>query len=144
MRAAFRWLTSILFIAIVVQVGLAGYGAFNAIHKADHVSVSKKTIEHGFDAHAALGTLIVVVMLLLLIAAVAAKAGPLAVRLAGVLLALGVLQAILGAVSTSAPAVGFLHTVNALAIYAISGLLAHRAWTAERRARAVVVPTPAA
>jgi hypothetical protein len=35
MRQAFKVLTSLLFVAVVVQVGFAGYGAFNAIDKAD-------------------------------------------------------------------------------------------------------------
>lgn len=30
----FRWLAAVLFIAVVVQVGLAGYGAFHAVHAA--------------------------------------------------------------------------------------------------------------
>jgi hypothetical protein len=34
---------------------------------------------------------------------------------------------------SSVPALGFLHAVNALAIFALSGLLAHRAWTQARR-----------
>jgi hypothetical protein len=45
MRVAFRWLTTLLFAAIVAQVALAAYGAFAAVHKAEHASVSQKTIE---------------------------------------------------------------------------------------------------
>ena len=131
MRAAFRWLTSILFVAIVVQVGMAAYGAFDAIHKADHHPATKKTIENGFDPHGIIGTLILVIMLVLLLVALAGRVGPVYVRLSAVLFGLGVLQLILGLVSTSAPAVGFLHGLNALAIFATSGLLAHRAATAE-------------
>ena len=69
MRTAFRWLTSVLFVAIVVQVGFAGYGAFDVIHKAEQASVSvpKKTIEDAFNAHSALGPIIVLLMLVLLI-----------------------------------------------------------------------------
>ncbi len=52
MREAFKYLTSVLFLAIVVQVGFAGYGAFHAIDKAGKDgSVTKKTIENGFDPH---------------------------------------------------------------------------------------------
>jgi hypothetical protein len=131
-RDAFRWLTSALFAALVVQVGLAGFGSFNAVHKADKVSVSKKTIEDGFNAHAALGTVILVIMLVLLVVAAAGRLGPTSVRFSGALFALGVLQLILGLVSTSVPALGFLHAINALAIYAAAALLAHRTWTAER------------
>lgn len=138
-RTAFRWLTSILFVAIVVQVGLAGYGAFDAIHKAEGASVSKKAIEDGFGAHAAVGSLILLVMLLLVIVAAAGRLGPAKLKWSGGLLGLGILQMVLGVVSTSAPALGFLHTVNALAIYAASALLAHRTWT-EQRSPAVVEP----
>jgi hypothetical protein len=134
MRNVFRWLTSVLFVAIVVQVGLAGYGAFNAIHKAENASVSKKTIEDGFNAHAALGSVIVLVMILLLVVALAGGLGPTAVKWSGGLVGLGIVQLVLGIVSTSVPALGFLHTVNALAIYAASALLAHRTWTADRAA----------
>jgi hypothetical protein len=131
-RNAYRWLTSVLFVAVVVQVGLAGYGAFNAIHKAENASVSKKTIEDGFGAHAAVGTLIVLVMLLLLVVALAGRLGPAAVKWSGTLLVLGIVQMVLGVVSTSVPVLGFLHTVNALAIYAAAALLAHRTWTQHR------------
>jgi hypothetical protein len=135
----FRWLTSVLFVAIVIQVGLAGYGAFNAIHKAENASVSKKTIEDGFNTHAALGTLIVLVMIVLLIVALAGRLGPAAVKWSGGLVVLGILQMVLGVVSTSVPALGFLHTLNALAIYAAAALLAHRTWT-ERRTAAASAP----
>ena len=76
MRDLFRYLTSILFATVVGQVALAGYGAFYAVDKADDDnSVSKDAIEHGFNAHAILGTIIVVVMLVLLIVALAGRLG---------------------------------------------------------------------
>ncbi len=138
MRNVFRWLTSVLFVAIVVQVGLAGYGAFEAIHKAENASVSKKTIEDGFNAHAALGSVIVLVMILLLMVALAGGLGSTAVKWSGGLVVLGIVQLVLGIVSTSVPVLGVLHTVNALAIYAASALLAHRTWTADRATAAPV------
>ena len=58
MRTAFRYATSLLFLAIVVQVGLAGYGAFNAIDEADGGPVTQKTIENGFDPHGVVGTIV--------------------------------------------------------------------------------------
>ena len=143
MRSAFRWLTSVLFVLVVVQVGLAGYGAFNAIHKADNHPVTKKTIENGFDPHGVVGTLVLLAMLALLIVALAGHIGPAAVRFTAVLFGLGILQLILGLVSTSVPVIGFLHGINALAIYAASGLLAHRSWTADRAAAPGATPAPA-
>ena len=136
MGALFRWLAAVIFGAVVVQVGLAGYGAFHAIHRADGASISKKAIEHGFDAHAALGTALVIAMLVLVIAAAVGHLGRSHLISAGVLFGLGVVQAILGGVSTSAPVLGALHAVNALAIFAVSGLIAHRAFAGGRRSAA--------
>jgi hypothetical protein len=130
MRDAFRYLTSILFVAVVVQVALAGYGAFYAVDKSDDDgSISKDAVEHGFNAHAILGTIIVVVMLLLLIVALAGRLGRRYLHYAGGLFLLGILQVAFAALGAAVPALGFLHAVNALAIYAAAALLAHRAWT---------------
>ena len=131
MREAFKYLTSLLFLAVVVQVGFAGYGAFNAIDKADKgKTVTKKTIENGFDPHGAIGTAIVAIMLLLVLTALAGRLGPLYAKWTVGLLVLGVLQVLFAYLGTkSAPVGGFLHGINALAIYAGAALLAHRAWT---------------
>jgi heme A synthase len=134
MRATFRYLTSLLFVAVVVQVALAAFGAFDAVHKSKHAPVAHKTIDNGFAAHILLGYIIILVMLLLLIVAIVGRLGPTPIRFAGALLLAGIVQAILGSISESAPAVGVLHGLNALVIYALSGLLAHRTWTAERAA----------
>lgn len=139
-RNGFRWLSAILFAAVVVQVALAAFGAFDAVHKADKVVISKKTIENGFNAHAALGTVIVIAMLVLLIVAVAGRVGPTQVRWAGGIFVLGVIQFALGVVSTSVPVVGLLHGLNALLIFSATGLLAHRTWT---RGAAEARPTQA-
>jgi hypothetical protein len=127
-RTTFRWLSAILFILVVVQVAFAAFGAFDAVHKADKVAISKKTIEDGFNVHGAVGTLIVILMLLLLIVAAAGRLGPALVKFSAAIFALGVIQFLLGVVSTSAPAVGILHGLNALLIFSASGLLAHRMW----------------
>jgi hypothetical protein len=144
MRTAFRWLTSILFAAIVVQVGLAGHATFDVIHKAEKASISKKTIEDGFNAHGAVGTLIVLVMLALLIVSLAGRLGESDLKWSGGIFLLGILQFILGVASTSVPWLGFLHAVNALAIYAAVALLAHRVWTKDRATTAAPATTPTA
>jgi len=131
MRAAFKVLTSLLFVAVVVQVGFAGYGAFNAIDKADKgKTVTKKTIENGFDPHGIVGTLVLALMLLLVLAALIGRLGPLYAKWTTGLFVLGLLQWLFAYLGTkSAPVGGFLHGINALAIYAAVALLAHRAWT---------------
>jgi hypothetical protein len=133
-RAVYRYLVMVLFVAILVQIGLAGYGAFHAIHAADHHEVTKKTIESGFDIHSALGAVIVIALIALLVVAAVGRLGEVELLGAGILALLGVIQAVLGIVSTSIPALGFLHALNALAILAISGWLAHRFGREHRRA----------
>lgn len=132
MRSTFRVLTAVLFAAIVVQVGLAGYGIFNAIHKAKTAPIAQKALEDDLGAHAVFGYVVLLIMLLLLIVAAAGRLGPDERKRAAGIFLLGVLQVVLGAVSVSAPALGFLHGINALAIYAAAALLAHRTWTQDR------------
>ncbi len=145
MRAAYRWLTAALFIAIVAQLGFAGYAAFDSIHKAEKAPISKKTIEDAFNAHSALGTVIVLAMLALLIVSLVGRLGEDHLKWSAGIFLLGILQFILGIVSTSAPALGFLHAINALAIYSAVGMVAHRVWTEHRAGTpAPVVSTPSA
>jgi hypothetical protein len=130
MTNAFKYLTSVLFVAVVVQIALAGYGVFYALRKAEKGgSATKSAFEHGFNAHAILGTILLVVMLLLVIVAAAGRLGPMALKFSVALLVAGILQMVFASLGRSVPALGFLHVVNALAIYAAAALLAHRAWT---------------
>ena len=132
MRNTFRYLTSVLFAAVVIQVALAAFGAFDAVHKSKHAPITHKTIDNGFGPHALLGYIIILVMIVMVIVASAGRLGRTPTRFAGALLLAGIIQAILGMISESAPAVGVLHGINALIIFALSGLLAHRMWTEGR------------
>jgi len=112
-RGVFRWLAAILFLAVVVQVGLAGYGAFHAVHAAKHTAISQKTINNAFDPHIALGHIIVLVMLVLIVVALAGRLGKRSVGWAGGILLLGIAQAILGMASESVPRSGrFTHSTR--------------------------------
>lgn len=143
MRTTFRYLTSLLFLAVVLQVGFAGYGAFNAIDKAADASVTKKTIENGFDPHGALGSLVILLLLLSLLVAAFGRLGGPTVRWAAALFGLGIVQMLLAWGATGAAWVGFLHGVNALAIYAGVAMLAHRVW-GERRVASEAWTAPSA
>jgi|SRR5581483_1609143 len=140
MRAAFKYLTSLLFLGILIQVGMAGVGAFNAIDKAgqDH-TITKKQIENGFDPHGLFGTIVLALIVLVVVFAFLAKAESRQKRISGGLVVLGALQVVFAWLATKSAAVGFLHGINALAIYAASALLAHRAWT-QQAADAVSQP----
>jgi hypothetical protein len=129
MRTAFRIIATLTSLSVIVQVGFAGYGAFNAIDEADKASVTKKTIENGFDPHGVLGTVVIALMLVLLIVALLARYK---IRIAAVLLVLGLVQWGLAAGGTSAAWVGFFHGINALAIAGIAGSLAGNEWREAR------------
>jgi hypothetical protein len=135
MRTAFRLVATLTSLAVIVQVGFAGYGAFNAIDKADDAaSVTKKTIENGFDPHGALGTIVVALMLILVLISV--FGGRIRARMVTILFVLGIVQMLLAWGATGAAWVGFLHGVNALAIAGIAGSLAGDEWRAVRAAPA--------
>ena len=83
MRTLFRIVASLASLSVIVQVGFAGYGAFNAIDKADDAgSVSKHTVDNGFDPHGALGSIVLVLLLILLIVALVARVNVILRRMA--------------------------------------------------------------
>jgi hypothetical protein len=130
MRTAFRIIASLTSLAVVLQVGFAGYGAFNALDKADDAgSVTKKSIENGFDPHGVFGLVVLVLMIALVLVA---AAGKIKVRIVSILLGLGIVQMLLAWGASGAAWVGFLHGVNALAIAGIAGSLAGEEWRAAR------------
>lgn len=135
MRTAFRFAASLTALAVVVQVGLAGYGSFNAIDKAGKgASITKHQIENGYDPHGVVGTIVLALLLLLLILALAARHK---VKVTAILFALGIVQMLLAWGGTGAAWVGFFHGVNALAIAAVAGAISGNEWRAARVASAV-------
>ena len=145
-RAVYRYWASILFVAVIVQIGAAGYGAFYADAKAggDAGSVTQSQFDHGFGVHIFLGYLIFLAAVLLFLFALAARLGRNRVLLALALPLLVVVQIMLGMVGGGTPAVGALHPVNALLILGLVGYLAHQAWATQRRGEAVPLTAPAA
>src|SRR5262249_61998377 len=68
MKAVYRWWATWVFVAIIVQVGLAGYGAFYAGHKTDNDGVvNADTFDHGFGAHIIWGYLGVGLSIIILV-----------------------------------------------------------------------------
>ncbi len=130
MRASFKYLTSLLFVAIVIQVGVAAVALFKAIDYADaHGSITKDQIDKGLDPHHIFGTVVAALILIIFIVAFAAGMEPLMKKIAAGLLGLMALQFLFAVLGTKAAWLGFLHGVNGLAIYGAAAFLAHRAWT---------------
>ena len=128
-RALYRFWAALLLLAVVVQVGLAGYGAFAGDHKAnDHGTVTHEQFDHGFNAHIALGYLIFLgSIVLLLLALLGRLRKPLVLQSLGVVL-LVLLAIVLAVVGGDHPIVGFLHPIDAFAVVGLVGRVAHGQW----------------
>jgi hypothetical protein len=108
-RSAFTPLAVVFAVLLVPQFYLAGAATFGAT---------------SFDAHVGLGYALVALSLALVVIAVASRT---LVALTAVLLGLMVLQVILAQAGESSGWLGGLHVVNGLAIFAVAGLVGHRA-----------------
>jgi hypothetical protein len=128
----------ILFAAIVVQVGLSGYGAFYAANKLEDEgsTIDEDVFFEGFGAHAIVGYLVLIGALVLLVLGIAAGLGKWRLGRHGLLFGLLILQVLLAWFGFEVPAIGFLHPVNALLIVAISGMISWDEMRARRGAAA--------
>jgi hypothetical protein len=135
LSSAFRIWSSVVSLAIIVQVGLAGYGAFHAVDESDDKgTIGKNAVSDGFSAHAALGYVILIAALVLLALAFLTRgAGDSSrVKWSGAILGLLVLQVLLSWAGSAAAWLGILHGMNALAVAGFAGSLAGREWAAFR------------
>jgi hypothetical protein len=99
---------------LVVQFFLAGFGAFTTIH-------DKQFKDSNFDAHAALGSLLIVLALLIMLVSLMGRWSPRAMQLSGTLFGLMIVQMLLaGFGADDAPVLGGLHVVNALVIVGVT------------------------
>jgi hypothetical protein len=113
-----RGLQSLAMAMIAAQFFLAGAGAFGAT---------------SFEAHKAVGSILVLVALLVLLAAALARRF---VGHAALFLGATVLQLVLGTLGADTPWIGAFHGLNAIVVMGVGGTLA-------RRAFADVAPAPA-
>jgi hypothetical protein len=145
MRTVYRYWAGLVFLAVVVQVGAAAFGAFYSAQKLGDQSgsdeakvISEKTFDHGFAFHSALGYIIFLAALLLLVFALLARLGRRRVLHALGLPVLVLVQILLAWGGAAVAGIGFLHGINALLVLGSSGSLAMQAWWGARR------PEPAA
>jgi hypothetical protein len=144
LRTIHRYWLALLALAIVVQIGAAGYGAFYAADKADPGPLTTKQFDHGFSFHAGFGYFIFLGGIVLLLLALGARLGKRgALRNLGVPVLLAV-QIVLAWIGSGTPAVGVLHPINALLILGLVGSLTYEAWHGVRQPAAYASqPTPA-
>ncbi len=143
LRTIYRYWAWLVFAGIVIQVGLAGYGAFYVANKVDGEgkTVDEDTFFDGFGAHAGIGYLVVLLTLIFLILAFAGRVRGRQLQLTGLLFGLMVVQVLLAWFGFEVPAIGFFHPVNALVLFTLSGWLALTEW---RGGMATTEPAPPA
>jgi Family of unknown function (DUF6220) len=134
LRTVYRYWVALLLLAVLVQIGAAGYGAFNAADKSDPGPLTDKGFTDGFDFHNGFGYIIFLGAVILFVLALAGRLGK-----RGVLMALGApvlvaVQIVLAWGGESEPIVGIFHPLNAFLIAGFVGSLALAAW---RKGRAV-------
>ena len=135
MRTLYRWWAALLFLLVVVQVGLAGYGAFYAANKLEDegATIDEDVFFDGFGLHAGFGYFLILAGLIFMLIGVVAGIGRWRLGRHGALAGLLILQMLLAWFGFEVPAVfGFLHPVNALVIFTLSGMTAWSEWRGRR------------
>jgi len=133
----------ILTAAIVVQIGLAGYGAFYAANKLDGegATIDDDTFMDGFGLHAGFGYLVILLGLIFMIIGIVAGIGKWRLGRHGLLFLLLFIQLWLAWIGFEVPfPVGFLHPINAMLILALSSWISWDEW---QRRKAGSAPPPA-
>ena len=133
-RTVYRYWAGLFFLAVLVQIGSAGYGAFNAASKSDPGPLGEKSFEEGFDFHNGLGYVIFLGAVLLFLLALGARLGRRRVLWTLAIAVLVAIQIVLAWAGEDHPVVGIFHPLNAFLIAGVAGSRAHAAW---RRARAI-------
>ncbi len=121
MAAVYKYLAGLVFLAVLLQIGFAGYGAFAVAKDTDGGTVNEDRFEDVFGIHAGFGYLVVLLGLILLVVALIARHR---IKHTLILLGLLILQVILAWIGFEVPWIGFFHPINAMAIAGLTGFLA--------------------
>ena len=130
MRAVYRWWTAIVIVAVLVQIGFAGYGAFYVVDKVNDApkTITNHGVDHGWGPHSALGYFVILLGILLVPIAFLAKVDRDRKRWSGLIALLMIVQFFLAVLGWTWAPLGFFHPINAIAIAAVTGMLARLEW----------------
>ena len=137
LRTIYRYWVAILFVAVLVQIGAAGYGAFyvaSRLNEKGDKPLGHTSFEHGWDFHSGFGYIIFLGAVILFVLALAGRLGRQRVLWALATVGLMVVQIILAWGGSDHPVIGIFHPVNALLVLGLIGFQAHGAW---RKVRAI-------
>jgi hypothetical protein len=130
LRAIYNYWAILLFIGVLTQIGFAGYGAFfvsaNLEDKGD--TLGHEAFDHAWRFHVGFGYIVVYATVVLLLLGLLARIGRPRIWWALALAVAGVIQMFLAYLGEDHAKAGFLHPLDALLIFVLSGLIAHRSW----------------
>ena len=127
MRAAYRYLGIGIAAFVVFQAAVLAFGVFELGKQVDdNGSITKETAENhitGLNLHGIGAMILSVLVIAMLIVSFFVKVEG-AVKWAGIVFGLTLLQWVLAILAFSVPAIGLLHGINAFAIAATAGIAA--------------------
>jgi hypothetical protein len=119
-KQAYRVISGLIALGVLVQAGAIAAGWFTAIHDVDGGLVIDKNYEgnafHGIHGFVGFNIMPLLGLILLILSFFAARSVPGARKWAGIVFGLIVLQVALALFAFSVPALGALHGINALAV----------------------------
>ena len=125
MRAVYKYWSGVVFLAVLLQIGFAGYGAFAVANDVDGGVVDQDRFEDVFGIHMGFGYLVVLGGLILL---VVSAIGRYRLKHSAILAGLLIVQVVLAWIGESVPWLGFFHPLNAILIAGLAGMLAVTEW----------------
>lgn len=138
LRALYRYGAVIVTAAVVVQIGAAGFGAFNA---SEHIGKNKPLTDHtfddGFSFHRGFGYALFIAAVVLFVLALAGRMGRRKVMEVVGLPVMVAVQIVLAWAAESSHWVGPFHALLAFGILGLAGRLVYEAWRWRRGADVV-------
>jgi hypothetical protein len=129
LRALYRYGTAIVAGMVLVQIGAAGFGAFNASeHVSDKHPLTEHTFDDGFSFHTGFGYGVLVAAVVLLLLAIGARLGRRKVSEVVGLPVMVAVQIVLAWGAESTHWIGPFHALLAFGILGLAGRLAYEAW----------------
>jgi hypothetical protein len=125
MSAVYKYLAGVVFLAVLLQIGFAGYGAFAVANDVDDGVVDQDRFDDVFGIHLGFGYLVVLGGLILLVVSLVARRR---MKHSAILAGLLIIQVVLAWIGEAVPWIGFFHPVNAILIAGLSGMLAITEW----------------
>jgi hypothetical protein len=129
----YRYWTAVVFLAVLVQIGASGYGAFYAADKADPGPITHDAYDHGWSFHKGFGYVVFYAAIVSFgLAVIGRFPRKRVLEITGLPLLIAA-QIGLAAGGESIPAIGVLHPLVAFLILAFAGRLAFEAGLIPRR-----------